>query len=270
MLVRTSKDKDHPYVMLNKTFLHDPNLSLKAKGLLAYCMSMPDGWEFHINQMITVLKEGRDALNSAFNELIKYGYCIRQQKRQKGKFDSGEYVLYEVPFTEKVIVDNEEKPYTENPVTVFPSPENPPLVINNKSKEENKDIRISFGNFVKFSQEQYDSLIKVHGKPMVDELIQSINDYCVNNRPKGYKDYMAAFRTFVKNYKQESKPKVSNPKTDLVSRFKHGEIYNGAECFINDEGIAFQRGITHLSAKFKEFGFKEQLENILRKLEIRI
>jgi hypothetical protein len=263
MIYRTSKDKDHPYVMLNKTFLHDQNLSLKAKGLLAYCMSMPDGWEFHISQMQTVLKEGRDALNSAFKELMKFGYCQRlQNKNEKGQFDSGEYLLYEIPIN----IKKEEKPQTENPFTVKATSENPPLVIN---KENKKDINIKeFGSFVKFSQDQYEALCTTHTKQKVDEIIQSINDYCTNSRPKGYKDYEAAFRTFLKNYKPNtSNPKQSN-KEFVSSKFKHGEKYNGAECFINDEGIAFQRNMHHKSVRFKEYGFKDQFENMLREFGI--
>ena len=98
MLIRTSKDKNNPYVMLHKGFLEDMNLSLKAKGLLAYCMSKPDGWQFNIEQMTTCLKEGRDAIQSAFNELIENHYCVRDQTRgEGGTFSNVDYVLYELP-----------------------------------------------------------------------------------------------------------------------------------------------------------------------------
>lgn len=146
MLVRTSKDKEHPYVLLNKTFLEDPNLSLKSKGLLAYCMCKPDGWKFHVDQMTTVLKEGRDALYSAFKELIKYGYCVRGQSREKGKFDKGEYILYEVPVKVNQPEDSStssEKPYTENPDAVLPDSENTTLVNNDNNKNERSNINIA-------------------------------------------------------------------------------------------------------------------------------
>ena len=138
MLVRTSKDKDHPYVLLNKKFLEDPNLSLKAKGLLAYCMSKPDGWKFHVEQMTKVLKEGYDAIASAFKELIQHGYCIRLQHREKGKFHQGEYILYEVPVKSTNIKEPQAiKPCLENPDPVNPDPGKPRLVNNDDS---NKDL----------------------------------------------------------------------------------------------------------------------------------
>jgi hypothetical protein len=56
---------------------------------------------------------------------------------------------------------------------------------------------------------------------------------------------------------------------DVVSkRFTNGKFYNGAECFIDDYGIAFQRGMTHVSVKFIEKGFNDQLENTLRRFGI--
>ena len=84
--------------MLNKRMLEDKNLSLKAKGLLAYCMSKPDGWQFNIIQMASVLKEGKEAISSGFQELIEGGYCFRQRNRNdKGIFENSDYVLYETP-----------------------------------------------------------------------------------------------------------------------------------------------------------------------------
>jgi len=131
MLIRTSKDKDHPYVMINKKFLHDSNLSLKAKGLLAYCMSMPDGWEFHVNQLSSVLRENRTAINSAFKELIEFGYCQRiQTKRSDGKFNKIEYILFETPDLKKSL------PRSGFPQADFPLAENRPLVINDVSNEK--------------------------------------------------------------------------------------------------------------------------------------
>ena len=32
MIIRVVKDKDNPYVMMNKSGLNDPRLSFKAKG----------------------------------------------------------------------------------------------------------------------------------------------------------------------------------------------------------------------------------------------
>jgi hypothetical protein len=146
MLVRTSKDKDHPYVMLNKTFLDDVNLSLKAKGLLAYCMCKHDAWEFHIEQLVKVLKEGKDAIYAAFKELIQFGYCVRTQKRDShGRMATSDYILFETPQSTEIKNKSPqlEKPYTENPVTENPLTENPPLIINECSNNERNNNKQS-------------------------------------------------------------------------------------------------------------------------------
>src|SRR5271157_2736263 len=87
-IFRVSKDKNNPYVMINKAFLEDPNISLKLKGFLAYCLSKPDDWKFHIRQMSKVLKEGKDTLYAIVNEGIEHGYIERIENKKKGIFDS--------------------------------------------------------------------------------------------------------------------------------------------------------------------------------------
>ena len=64
--------------------------------------------------------------------------------------------------------------------------------------EPGKEL-IPHGKFVELTSEDYDSLCRMHGKSVTDELLQEINDHCANNRQKGYADYMAAFRTFMRN-----------------------------------------------------------------------
>jgi hypothetical protein len=73
-ILRAQKDKENPYVLINKRFLEDQNISLKLKGFLAYCLSKPDNWKFSITYLIRVLKEGKDSIYSVINEGIENGY----------------------------------------------------------------------------------------------------------------------------------------------------------------------------------------------------
>lgn len=119
MLIRTAKNKDHPYVMLNKSFLEDPHLSFRAKGLLAFCMSKYDDWEFTISHLATVSTEGREAVSAGIKELIKQGYCVRKQLRDSnGKFGKSDYVMYESP--QYIEEDLSPNPLTGNPQTGKP------------------------------------------------------------------------------------------------------------------------------------------------------
>lgn len=133
-----------------------------------------------------------------------------------------------------------------------------------------KEIYKAFGAFVKLRQEEYESLCKDNGKEKTDDIIERINDYCVNNKPKGYTCYRAAFNTFLKNYKPRYTPqnKQDSPKDKIMKILKHGELYNGAECIINSECVALQRGMKNEYVRFKEKGFSEMFHNMLRKFEI--
>lgn len=109
-LIRVQKNKDNPYVILNKGFLENPNISLKLKGFLAYCLSKPDDWNFHVNQLATVLKEGKHSLYSIINEGIEHGYIERVQilsrtkiaeEKTQCRFEAVDYVIHETPIDKK-------------------------------------------------------------------------------------------------------------------------------------------------------------------------
>ena len=40
MLFRVQKDRENPYVIMNKSFFQDDKLSAKAKGILGYILEM--------------------------------------------------------------------------------------------------------------------------------------------------------------------------------------------------------------------------------------
>jgi hypothetical protein len=56
-------------------------------------------------------KDGKKAIYSAFKELTESGYMKREQRRSNGKFEGYDYIVYEIPFTQK---RNTEKRYAEN------------------------------------------------------------------------------------------------------------------------------------------------------------
>ncbi|GEM_PF-1847306 len=96
-IYRIIKDKENPYVMINKQFLNDERLSWKAKGILTYLLSMPDDWQIYENELVKHSKDGITSLKSGIKELIEFGYIIREQVRnEKGQFKGYEYYVYEV------------------------------------------------------------------------------------------------------------------------------------------------------------------------------
>lgn len=90
-------NKKGNYTVIYNHALHNRNLSMKAKGLYAFMWSLPPDWDYSINGLVAVLKEGRDAINEALKELEKEGYLVRAVLRSGGKFSDMDYILSEHP-----------------------------------------------------------------------------------------------------------------------------------------------------------------------------
>jgi hypothetical protein len=96
---RVSKDRDNPYVMLDKFSLNDASISLKAKGLLAYLLSKPNDWVVKEHDLIAHCRDGRDSVRAAIRELEHAGYIVRGERRrdEKGRMYEREYEVRERP-----------------------------------------------------------------------------------------------------------------------------------------------------------------------------
>ena len=96
-MYRVQKDKNNPYVMLNKTFLNDETISWKAKGILAYLLSLPDDWKIYESEIVKHSSDGISATKAGIKELIDNGYIERKRLRESGRFSGYEYTVFEVP-----------------------------------------------------------------------------------------------------------------------------------------------------------------------------
>ena len=134
--------KEDNYVIVDKAFLMNEKISLKAKGLLALLLSYPDNWQFYEAEIVQHAADKANSLSSGLKELIENGYIVRKLgKDETGKFKGYEYHIYEKPITEKPIMEKPitEKPITEKPITEKPITENP-VLLNNKDTK-NKDTK---------------------------------------------------------------------------------------------------------------------------------
>ncbi len=98
-IIRTSHNKERPYVVLDKGGLEDENLSWGARGLWAFLIGKPDHWKISISHLSSQYKRrggGEKAIYSLLKELIEEGYCERyQEKDANGLFCTTEYVILE-------------------------------------------------------------------------------------------------------------------------------------------------------------------------------
>ncbi len=92
------KRDSSPYVILNKGFLNNPEMSMQSKGLLAYLLSLPDDWIINRRELPRHFSNGLGAISTALKELIRVGYITRSQERAKGqKFGEVIYDVFETP-----------------------------------------------------------------------------------------------------------------------------------------------------------------------------
>ena len=130
-VIRVEKTKN--YTVMSNVHLRDKALSLKAKGLLSLILSLPDGWEYSIEGLAAISKEGRDGINSGLQELEAAGYLVRKPLRgAHGHFGQVEYVIYETPHP-----PNTDIPDTANPVTANPTQTSTEELI---TDQRNKDL----------------------------------------------------------------------------------------------------------------------------------
>lgn len=84
-----------PFTQVPNALLADPDLSLKAKGLYALMYSKPDGWQFYESALVRESRDGKDAVGSALDELVKAGWLRRCGGRadDTGRFTAYDYEL---------------------------------------------------------------------------------------------------------------------------------------------------------------------------------
>lgn len=95
-IVRKSTTKN--YSIIPNIGLIDPNLSAKAKGLLAYMLTLPNDWRFHQEELEKHFTDGTKSIRTALNELITQGYVVKKSLRdENGKFSGTDWIVYDNP-----------------------------------------------------------------------------------------------------------------------------------------------------------------------------
>lgn len=119
MVFKIEKNKN--YTVMSNYHLRDKNLSLKAKGLLSFMLSLPESWDYSLSGLIAVCKEQESSIKSTLKELKDLGYLVIEKVRgEKGYFEYN-YLIYELPIDLEKGKDN---PESENPPVDNPEVEN--------------------------------------------------------------------------------------------------------------------------------------------------
>ena len=90
-------EKNNNYTVMANYHLRDKELSFKAKGLLSYMLSLPEDWDYSLNGLATVSKEGIKAIKNIVSELKNQGYLeINKVRKENGQYQY-EYLIREIP-----------------------------------------------------------------------------------------------------------------------------------------------------------------------------
>ena len=102
-------NKNVNYTVMSNHHLQDKRLSLKAKGLLSYMLSLPDDWDYSLKGLTVGCKDGLDSVRTAVLELEEHGYVRRQKVRNaKGQIIDYDYQVYESPVEDVPAVPGKE------------------------------------------------------------------------------------------------------------------------------------------------------------------
>ncbi len=114
-------NKNVNYTVMSNYHLQDRRLSLKAKGLLSYMLSLPDDWDYSLKGLTTGCRDGLDSVRTAVLELEEHGYVRRQKVRNtKGQIIDYDYQVYESPVEDAPAI-----PCKENGPSEPPAPQSP-------------------------------------------------------------------------------------------------------------------------------------------------
>ena len=116
-------------IMCNHHF-RDKNLTLKAKGLLSLMLSLPESWDYSINGLVKLSKDGKDSIKSALRELQIAKYVSITKFRDEFGLFKYKYTVYYLPYPEWVKKKNSSRvanPDLDNPVLEEPDMEVPDM-----------------------------------------------------------------------------------------------------------------------------------------------
>ena len=209
--------KTNNYTVMSNYHFREKDMSLKAKGLLSLMLSLPEEWDYSVDGLVKLSKDGKDSVISAITELEQFGYLVRSQaKGQDGKFTGYDYDVYEQPYTEK--------PFTENPSTVKPMTENPQQ-LNTKPLNTESDINITNKklNINVQTEQEFEEVWKLY--PRKEDKKKAFMAYKTARKKASFDEIKKGVETYSNHIR------VSNTDKRYI---KLGATYFNGECWANN------------------------------------
>lgn len=207
------------YTVMSNHHLRNMNLSLKAVGLLSKILSLPPEWDYTIEGLAAICKDGVTAVKSALKELKDEGYLV-VTKLMPDKTKSGriEYIydIYEQPQEKQAL----EKQGIENLPVEIQGVENPPQLNTNKSNKEvlsKEELKTDY-------KEEFENLWSVY--PNKKGKTNALNDY-IKARKAGvtFDAVLAGVYNYIEYINMEKTPE---------RYIKHGSTWFHQHCWEDD------------------------------------
>lgn len=143
-IFRAVHDPNNPYVVVNRRPIDNPALSFKAKGILTYLLSRPDGWEVSVTDLVKHGTDGAAAIRTGLKELRAAGHMHYTQSRHAGRITGWLIEVYEVPTMNATNLDDTDAT-AESALDAELSPDNENRYVANQpdgdfQQVENQDI----------------------------------------------------------------------------------------------------------------------------------
>jgi hypothetical protein len=109
--IRSVRAAEGKFVQIANAAAQDRRLSLRARGVLVFVLSLPPDKQFTAQWLETQVPEGREAIRTALHELMECGYMRRTRKQDARGHWNWEQVISDAPLAN----DETEAPSDGNP-----------------------------------------------------------------------------------------------------------------------------------------------------------
>jgi hypothetical protein len=197
-IIRGEHSFDDKFTQIPNDWLRDSRLNLASIGLLAQIMSHRPGWKITQENLAIANKMGRDAIRTALNQLIEYGYLRRSKERERNS--RGQVAGY--TYTTSDPIPNPDKPMLENPTQDNPLHKNT-IDLEQQVKNTKRATQISetFEVTPELRKWALENLITID---IVNETKKFIAYYQANEKPM--KNWTAAWRNWILKAQDFQKP----------------------------------------------------------------
>ena len=101
------KPKSNNFVIADKHWINDKRLSLKARGILIYLLSKPEGWHVQLNDIVNQSPDGIRSVRAGIKELTDLRYMIGYTVRVGNRIVKWDHAVMErpLPKNKKALAD---------------------------------------------------------------------------------------------------------------------------------------------------------------------